>query len=94
MIKRIRSFWQSSYQSDPVSFLIEMVGFTFIVGASMLLSFTADKPNMAYIYPAYFIGNVCSILAYFRRKLAWQLTSAGYFFFINVFGFGRAIGWW
>lgn len=94
MIQRIRSFWRTSYQSDPFSFIVEMIGFTFIVGASMLLSFTADKPNMAYIYPAYFIGNVCSLIAYLRRKLAWQLTSASYFFVINVFGFGRAVGIW
>ena len=94
MIQRIRSFWLQSYQSDPVSFIVEMIGFSFILTASLMLSFTADKPNMAYIYPAYFVGNVCAIIAYTRRKLAWQLTSASYFFCINIFGFGRALGVW
>lgn len=94
MIQRIRNFWQQAYRSDPVSFMVEMVGFTFILGASLTLSFTADRPNMAYIYPAYFVGNVCAIITYTRRKLAWQLTSASYFFIINIFGFGRATGAW
>jgi hypothetical protein len=94
MIQRVRTFWATAYRADPVSFIIEMIGFTFIVGASLMLSFTADKPNMSYIYPAYFVGNICAIFAYTRRKLAWQLTSASYFFCINIFGFGRALGAW
>ena len=94
MIRRIAEFWQQSYRSDPVAFLVEMIGFSFILTASLMLSFTADKPNMSYIYPAYFVGNVCAIIAYTRRKLAWQLTSASYFFVINIFGFGRSLNIW
>ena len=94
MIQRIRNFWRSAYESDPVSFIVEMIGFSFILTASLMLSFTADKPNMSYIYPAYFVGNVCAIIAYTRRKLAWQLTSASYFFVINIFGFGRSLNIW
>ena len=94
MIQRIKSFWIRAYRTDPISFIVEMIGFTFIVGASLMLSFTADRPNMAYIYPSYFVGNVCAIIAYSRRKLAWQLTSASYFFIVNIFGFGRALSIW
>jgi len=93
-VQKIINFFKHSWESDRLAFIVETIGFICVIGASFTLSITADRPNMSYIYPAFFVGNICSIIAYRRRRLAWQLLSAHYFFIINIFGFGRAVGWW
>lgn len=93
-MKKVIDFWKHGYESDRVSFCLEMCSFFFVVGASMFLSLTADAPRMEYIYPLFFLGSCCSIVAYLRRRLAWQLITVVYFQFVNLFGFGRALGWW
>jgi hypothetical protein len=83
-----------SYHSDRVSFYIEMVSFVFTVAASLTLATTAQEPKMATIYPLFFVGSVTQCYASFRRGMAWVMMLTGYFACVNVFGFGRAVGWW
>ena len=94
MIKTIKDFWLSSYESDKVAFYYELVSFIFIVGASMTMAFTADNPDMTIVYPGFFIGSLAGVYAYYRRGIAWPLLLTSYFAVVNVFGFGVAIGWW
>ena len=93
MIKTIKDFWLSSYESDKVAFYYELVSFIFIVGASMTMAFTADNPDMRYIYPGYFLGSLTAVYAHYRRKLAWPTMLVGYFTIVNVFGWTVAMGW-
>ena len=93
-IKRIRNFWKTSYYSDPIAFVLEMLSFVCTVSASLTLAIYAKNPNMILIYPAFFIGSLSSCIAYYRRKLAWPLLATTYFVFVNIFGFGRAFDWW
>lgn len=94
MIERIRYFWAQSYLADRVSFYIELVSVVFTVAASLTLATTAKNPNMVSIYPLFFVGSVTQCYASFRRGMAWVMLLTGYFACANVFGFGRAIGWW
>lgn len=94
MINRIKDFWLDSYYSDHIAFYFELVSFVFTVGASLTLALTADAPDMRYVYPGFFIGSWTAVYAYYRRKLAWPMMLTTYFGFVNVFGFGVAIGWW
>ena len=91
-MNKIKEFWMSSYESDRVAFYYELVSFIFIVGASMTMAFTADNPDMRYIYPGYFIGSLTATYAHYRRELAWPMILVGYFSIMNVFGFGVANG--
>jgi hypothetical protein len=60
----------------------------------MTLAINANDPNMLVVYPGFFIGSTTQAYAAFRRGAAWVFLLTVYFSFINVFGFGIAIGWW
>jgi hypothetical protein len=93
-MQRIKLFWQQSFRSDPLAFWLEMISFVFTVGASAALAITAQNPNMAQIYPAFFVGAVTQCWASYRRGAAWIMMVTGYFAILNVFGFGRSLSWW
>ena len=94
MIDRIKYFWIQSYLSDRKSFYIELISVFFTVTASMSLAISAEDPDMARIYPLFFVGSVTQCYASLRRGMAWVMMLTGYFACANVFGFGRAVGWW
>jgi hypothetical protein len=93
-MQRVVDFWTNSYKSDKVAFWFELISFIFTIAASLTLAITAKDPNMAIVYPGFFIGSVTGVYAFWRRGLAWPLVLTGYFACVNVFGFGRAIAWW
>lgn len=93
-LQKIIDFWSASFHSDRTAFWFEMTSFIFTVGASLTLAVTAQAPNMLIVYPGFFIGAVSSFYANVRRQLGWGMLLAGYFAIVNVFGFGRAAGWW
>ena len=94
MINKIKNFWLHSYETDKTAFYFELISFVFTVGASLTLALTADAPDMTIVYPFFFLGSQTAVYAYYRRKLAWPMMLTTYFGFVNVFGFGVAIGWW
>ena len=94
MKARAKGFLMSSYHSDKTAFTFELISFVFTVIASLTLAFTAQNPDMAMIYPGFFIGSITGTYAYYRRKLAWPMLLTAYFAVVNVFGFGIAKGWW
>lgn len=94
IVRRIKHFWSANYRSDPVAFWLDMVSFVFTVGASLTLAITAQQPKMWLIYPGFFLGAVTSFWANYRRGVAWTMLLTFYFAVVNVFGFGRALGWW
>ena len=93
-MQKIKNFWMQSYHSDRIAFYCEIISFVFTVGASLYLAATADNPDMRYVYPGFFIGAAFGVLSSYRRKLAWPMLLTSYFMVVNVFGFGRAMGWW
>jgi hypothetical protein len=93
-MQRVVDFWSNSYKSDKVAFWFELISFIFTIAASLTLAITAKDPNMAIVYPGFFIGSVTGVYAFWRRGLAWPLVLTGYFACVNVFGFGRAVAWW
>jgi len=93
-LQKILDFWSASFRSDRTAFWFEMVSFVFTVAASLTLAITAQSPNMFIIFPGFLIGAMCSFYANWRRQLGWSMLLAGYFTLVNVFGFGRAGGWW
>lgn len=93
MIGRVVDFFKHSYHSDRVAFGFEIVSTIFTIAASLTLALNAANPNMALVYPGFFIGSCTAVYAYYRRKLAWPLLLTGYFACVNVLGFGRAVGW-
>lgn len=93
-MQKIQDFWLQSYHSDRVAFIFEMISFVFTVGASMYLAIHANNPDMRYVYPGFFVGAITQVYASWRRGAAWIMLLTFYFACINVFGFGRAVGWW
>jgi hypothetical protein len=93
-VNGVLEFWKSSYRSDRIAFAYELLSFIFTVAASASLALTADQPDMRIVYPGFFIGSVFGILGYYRRKLAWPMLLTGWFIFVNILGFGVAMGWW
>jgi hypothetical protein len=59
-----------------------------------MLAFTADSPDMALIYPGFFVGSITGAIGYYRRGLGFPLMLTSYFACVNVFGYGVAKGWW
>jgi hypothetical protein len=93
-MNKIKAFWINSYTSDRVAFYFELVSFVFTVSASLTLALNAAAPNMLYVYPGFFLGSITQVYAGMRRGAAWVTMLTGYFAIVNVFGFGRAAGWW
>jgi hypothetical protein len=94
VIEKIRDFWLQSYHSDRTAFWFELAGFVFVVGSSLYLAVNALNPDMRVVYPVAFVGAASQCYAAIRRGAAWVSVLTGYFCIINVFGFGRAMGWW
>lgn len=91
---KIYRMWIDSYRRDPIAFLFEQISLVFTVGASLTLAFTADAPDMRIVYPGFFVGSVSAIYAYWRRQIPTPMILTSYFATVNIFGFGRACGWW
>ena len=94
MIDRVRSFWLNSYRTDPRAFFFELTSFIFTVAASLQLAIHADAPDMKIVYPGFLIGAVTQCYAASRRGAAWVMLLTFYFACVNIFGYGRAVGWW
>ena len=90
---RIAEFWRASYRSDRTAFYLEIISFFATVGASLTLAINASEPDMRYVYPGFFLGAATGCLAYRRRELFWPFLLTAYFCLINLFGYGRAMGW-
>ena len=90
----IKQFWVNSYRSDRTAFTFELISFIFTVAASLYLAINANAPDMRYVYPGFLIGAVTQVYAGWRRGAAWIMLLTFYFACVNVFGFGRAVGWW
>ena len=93
-MQNIKDFWVASYLSDKIAFGFELVSFVFTVSASLYLAINADNPDMQFVYPGFFIGSVTQCYASWRRGAAWIMLLTFYFAIVNIFGFGRAVGWW
>ena len=93
-MENVKEFWLQSYYSDKTAFFLELVSFVFTVSASLYLAINAANPDMRYVYPGFMVGATTQCYASFRRGAAWVMLLTGYFACVNVFGFGRAIGWW
>jgi hypothetical protein len=93
-MQKIKDFWSASFHRDPLAFWLDMISFFFTVGSSFMLAITARDPNMALVYPGFFLGAVTSFWANYRRGVAWTMLLTFYFAIVNVFGFGRALEWW
>jgi len=93
-LDNIKQFWLNSYRSDRTAFVFELVSFIFTVAASLYLAINAADPDMRYVYPGFLIGAVTQVYASWRRGAAWIMLLTFYFACVNVFGFGRAVGWW
>jgi hypothetical protein len=93
-LENIKNFWIKSYTSDRIAFFLELISFVTTVSSSAILAFTADSPDMALIYPGFFVGSIAGAVAYLRRGLGFPLMLTSYFACVNVFGFGVAKGWW
>ena len=94
MIDRVRSFWLNSYRTEPRAFFFELTSFIFTVAASLQLAIHADAPDMKIVYPGFLIGAVTQCYAASRRGAAWVMLLTFYFACVNIFGYGRAVGWW
>jgi hypothetical protein len=94
MRHKIAEFWINSYRSDRKAFWFELAGFVFTVSASMYLAINANDPDMTIVYPVSTVGVVAQVYASYRRGAAWVLLLTSYFCCINIFGFGRAMGWY
>jgi hypothetical protein len=90
----IKKMWLDSYHKDPIAFYFEHASLIFTVIASLQLAINAQDPNMMIVYPGFFVGSVTAIYAYYRRGIPTPMILTTYFALNNVFGFGRAAGWW
>lgn len=92
-MNKVIDFFKHSYYSDKTAFIFELISTAFTIAASLTLALNAAAPDMRIVYPGFFVGAVCAVYAYYRRKLAWPLLLTGYFAFVNVLGFARAMHW-
>jgi len=91
---KVYHMWIDSYHKDPIAFFFEHVSLVFTVAASLYLAINAAAPDMKVVYPGFFIGSSAAIVAYYRRGIPTPMVLTSYFAINNIFGFGRAIGWW
>ncbi|GEM_PF-2002895 len=93
-LKRIKKFCLHSYETDRAAFACELVSLVFAVIASLMLALTAEAPNMAYIYPGFFVSCTAATYGYYKRKLAWPMILTSYYMVVNIFGMGVVYGVW
>jgi hypothetical protein len=93
-MSKFYQMWLSSYHKDPIAFLFEQISLIFTVTSSLYLAMHADAPNMLIVYPGFFVGSLSAMIAYWRREIPTPMMVTSYFAVVNIFGFGRAAGWW
>lgn len=86
MIKNVKNFLISSYQSDTLAFWFEMIGSLSAIIASAGLAIYAQDPPMMAIYPFYLASSVLHVVAAVRRNAAWIAILSVYFTLINIYG--------
>jgi hypothetical protein len=92
LITKIKNFWVQSYRSDKTAFWIEMFSALFTITGSLTLALSAKHPDMASIYPLFFLGSSSQVIAAYRRGAAWVMVLTFYFSCANIFGYCVAKG--
>jgi len=91
---KIVDYFRQSYQQDKLCFWLEMVSTLVNIIASMTLALNATNPDMRIVYPFFIVGSALAVFTFYRRKLIWPTMLVGYFFCMNILGFGIAMRFW
>lgn len=86
MIKLLKEFWVTSYQTDRLAFYLEIFSVAVTIAGSTILTFTSPYPNMALVFPLYLAGSVTLMYASFRRRIIWTCVLASWFTIMNIVG--------
>ena len=86
-MERVKTALINHYRRDPIAFYFEMIGMFFTVAGSLLMALTAKDPNLAFVYPLFFVGASTGLVAYYRLQMIWSIVLTSYFVVINTVGF-------
>lgn len=71
ILKRIFTWVQDDFRSNPVRFVIELLAWAISIGCSVTMALTVPTPPLIYLYPVWILG--CSMYAW----AAWTRKSFG-----------------
>ena len=86
MIRLLKEFWVTSYQTDRTAFYLEIFSVMVTIAGSCILTFTSPHPKMELVFPLYLIGSITLAYASFRRRIIWTCVLASWFTIMNVIG--------
>lgn len=93
-MRKIIDYFRHSHQLMPGVFWLDLLSTIITIITSLWLAINAADPDMRVIYPGYFVGALIGIYTGYRRHSPWTVVLCAYFCCINVFGWGRAWGYW
>jgi hypothetical protein len=86
VIKLLKEFWVTSYNTDSTAFYLELFSVVVTVAGSAVLTFTSPSPIMSVVFPLYWLGSSTMCWAGFRRRLVWIACLTGWFTIMNTIG--------
>jgi len=88
-LKKIKQFWVSSYQSNPLAFYMEMISAVFVITGSAILTYTVLEPRPDIFVPFYFVGSVTGFVGAYYRQAVWVMVLTAWFSTMNIIALWR-----
>ena len=85
-LHKIKEYWVSSYNQNPIVFWIEMAATISVVIGSFLIAYTVLELNPITFIPFYLVGSICSLIAAIIRKAVWVIVMTTWFTVMNLVG--------
>jgi hypothetical protein len=89
---RFLDFIFASYRSNGTAFILEAISTPIFIYASIVITFTADKPNMTYVLPFFLLACLLNTIAAYIRKLIWPLVMGIFICVMDIIGFYISLG--
>ena len=85
-------FFFDSYRSNKKAFILEALSTPIFMYACVVMTFTADKPNMTLLFPIFLLSCTLGTIAAYLRKLIWPVTMGVFVMTMDIIGFFISLG--
>ena len=82
----------SSYHSNRKAFILEAISTPIFIYACVLMTFTADKPNMTLLFPIFLLSCTLNTVAAYLRKLIWPVIMGIFVCVMDIIGYFVSLG--
>ena len=85
-------FILNNYRVNRKAFILEAISTPVFIYASVVITFTADKPNMTSILPFFLLSAFLNTVACYLRQLIWPVFMGVFICIMDIIGFYISLG--